>query len=50
VTGTGRAKSFTAKDTKDAKEKKNFTAKEVVIRTKAIPEGREGTAPKVAYR
>jgi hypothetical protein len=32
-----------------AKEKKSFTAKEIIVGTKAGPEGREGTAPKVAY-
>jgi len=40
----------TAKETKDAKEEKSFTAKGTVIRTRSKPEGREGTAPKVAYR
>jgi hypothetical protein len=42
--------SFTAKDTKDAEEEKSFTAKEIIIRSTARPEGREGTAPRVAYR
>jgi hypothetical protein len=42
--------SFTAKDTKDAEEEKSFTAKEIIINTRAKPEGREGTAPRVAYR
>jgi hypothetical protein len=40
-------KSFTAKD---AKEEKSFTAKKPTIRTRSKPEGREGTAPRVAYR
>jgi hypothetical protein len=51
--GAGDAKekrSLTAKDTKDATEGKSFTAKEIIIRTRSKPEGREGTAPKVAYR
>jgi hypothetical protein len=43
-------KSLTAKLAKAAKEEKSFTAKEIIIRTSARPEGREGTAPKVAYR
>jgi len=43
-------RSLTAKDTKDAKEEKSLTAKNSIIRTRAKPEGREGTAPKVAYR
>jgi hypothetical protein len=42
-------RSLTAKDTKDAKEEKSFTAKNTIIRTRSKPEGREGTAPKVAY-
>jgi hypothetical protein len=42
--------SFTAKDTKDAEEEKSFTAKEIIIRSTARPEGREGTAPRVAYK
>jgi hypothetical protein len=44
------SKSFTAKDSKDAEEEESFTAKEIIIRTRATPEGREGTAPRVAYR
>jgi hypothetical protein len=43
-------KSFTAKDAEDAKEEKSFTAKKPTIRTRSKPEGREGTAPRVAYR
>jgi len=43
-------KSLTAKLAKAAKEEESFTAKEIIIRTSARPEGREGTAPKVAYR
>jgi len=43
-------RSLTAKDTKDAKEEKSFTAKGTIIRTRSRPEGRGGTAPKVAYR
>jgi hypothetical protein len=43
-------RSLTAKAAKDAKEKNSFTAKEIIIRTKAKPEGREGTAPRVAYK
>jgi hypothetical protein len=42
--------SLTAEDAEDAKEGKSFTAKEIIIRTRAKPEGREGTAPRVAYR
>jgi len=45
-----RKKSFTAEDAKGAKEEKSFTAKEIIIRSKAKPEGREGTAPRVAYK
>ena len=43
-------KSFTAKDAEDAKEEKSFTAKEIIVRTRSKPEGREGAAPRVAYR
>jgi hypothetical protein len=43
-------KSLTAKLAKAAKEEKRFTAKGTIIKTKSKPEGREGTAPKVAYR
>jgi hypothetical protein len=43
-------KSLTAKDAKAAEENKSFTAKGKIIRTKAKPEGREGTAPRVAYK
>jgi len=46
----GDGKSLTAKDTKGAKEKKSITAKEIIIRTEAKSEGREGTAPRVAYK
>jgi hypothetical protein len=42
--------SFTAKDTKDAEEEESFTAKEIIINARAKSEGREGTAPRVAYR
>jgi hypothetical protein len=42
-------RSLTAKEAEDAKENKSFTAKEIIIRSRAKPEGREGTAPKVAY-
>jgi len=44
------SKSFTAKDAKVAEEQKCLTAKETIIRSKAEPEGREGTAPRVAYK
>jgi hypothetical protein len=43
-------KSLTAKLAKAAKVERSCTAKELIIRTSARPEGREGTAPKVAYR
>jgi len=43
-------KCLTAKDAGDAKEKKSFTAKEIIISSRPKPEGREGTAPKMAYR
>jgi len=60
----GKRKSFTAKLAKSAKEEqsltaenanprrkaKSFTAKKTIIRSRAKPEGREGTAPKMAYR
>jgi hypothetical protein len=47
--GAKERKSFTAKDAKAAEENKSLTAKEIIIRTKAKSEGREGTAPRVAY-
>jgi ribosomal 30S subunit maturation factor RimM len=64
LTQTGQVRSFTAKAARDAKEKvqlyrqghkdaeeeKSFTAKEIIIRSTARPEGREGTTPRVAYR
>jgi hypothetical protein len=37
-------------DAKGAKENKSFTAKGIIIRSKATPEGREETALRVAYR
>jgi len=43
-------KSLDTKDTKDTKEEKSLTAKRTIIGTRARPEGREGTAPRVAYR
>jgi hypothetical protein len=43
-------RSLTAKLAKAAKEKKSFNAKEIIISSTARPKGREGTAPKVAYR
>jgi len=46
---SGHAQSFTAKDAKDAEEDESFTAKEIIIRTRTRPEGRQGTAPRVAY-
>ena len=42
--------SFTAKVAMAAKENKSFNAKEMIIGSKAKPEGREETAPRVAYR
>jgi hypothetical protein len=42
--------SLTAKDPKDAEENNSFTAKEIIIRSTARPEGREGTAPRAAYK
>jgi hypothetical protein len=44
-----RPKSFTAKNAEDAEEEKSFTAKKTIVRTGSRPEGREGTAPRVAY-
>jgi hypothetical protein len=46
----GRKEKPHRQDAGGAKEKKSFTAKELIIRSKATPEAREGTAPRVAYR
>jgi hypothetical protein len=43
-------KSFTAKAAKNAKERKSLTAKEIIIRSKSISQGRQGTAPRAVSK